>query len=264
MLDRLRRRVRVRTLQSVLESARQLERVSGWLVRRVRDAAELDDARELTAWRYARMPDYLQPWHRESGLFDFEQRAIERFFPAAPAHLLVHGAGGGRETHVLLERGYRVTAAEPVGALVAAARAALGERATVVHAGLEASDCEALRGPFDAVIIGWSAYGHLVDRATRVRVLQSLRRACPRGPVLLSWREGPMPGLRGAAHTVAGGAGRAASESPRAVSHFGLFHAVLDEARLRDEAHEAGYTLAAYGSYGDSGYPHAVLQPNLG
>ena len=57
------------------------------------------------------------------------------------------------------------------------------------------------------------------------------------------------------------GESRLPARPARAVSHFGLFHAVLDEADLRGEAHDAGYELAGFGSYGDAGYPNAVLRP---
>lgn len=245
----------------MLEAARHIERVSLWLVRRVNAASTSDDAHDLTTWRYAQMSEYRAQWHRESGLFDFERDAIQRFFPKPPAHLLVHGAGGGREIHALLDLGYRVTAAEPVQALAAVAREAFGARARVVDAGLEAPAASELPGPFAGVVVGWSAYGHLVDRDARVRALRMLRAECPEGPVLLSWREGPAPGLRGSSQTVSAGAGREASKPSRVVSHFGLFHAVLGESHLREEARAAGYEVASFGSYGDQGYPNAVLRP---
>jgi hypothetical protein len=264
MFARVPRRLRVRALRGVLEAARHLERVSLWLVRRVNDVSAPDDARDLTAWRYAEMREYRARWHRESGLFDFERDALQRFFPRPPAHLLVHGAGGGREIHALLELGYGVTAAEPVPSLAAAARQAFGARARVVDAGLETPGASELRGPFEGVVVGWSAYGHLVDRDMRVRALRTLRAECPHGPVLLSWREGPAPGLRGSFQTVSAGAGQGASKPSRVVSHFGLFHAVLGESDLRDEARAAGYDVSSFGSYGDQGYPNAVLRPRVG
>ena len=51
-------------------------------------------------------------------LFPWEEEAIQRFFPKPPAHVLVGGAGGGREALALVERGYRVTAFEPSAGLV--------------------------------------------------------------------------------------------------------------------------------------------------
>src|SRR5512142_2340602 len=46
------------------------------------------------------------------GLFGWEKEAIARFFPAAPARVLVGGAGGGREVFALAEMGYEVVAFE--------------------------------------------------------------------------------------------------------------------------------------------------------
>ena len=47
------------------------------------------------------------------GLFDWEERAVERFFPRPPARVLVGGAGGGREAFALHEKGYTVVAFDP-------------------------------------------------------------------------------------------------------------------------------------------------------
>lgn len=256
------RHARVRALRAALESARYMERASAWLVDRVRAAAGPEDASDLTAWRYARSRHYLADWHREFGLFDFEARAIDRFFPAPPAHLLVHAAGSGREVHALLGRGYRVTAAEPVAAFAAAAREDFGTRVRVVLAALESPVSDALAGPFAGILVGWSAYGHLLESDTRVRVLRSLREACPDGPILVSWRQTPVPGLRGTAQSVYEAVMPPERRNPGAiVTHFGLFHAVIDELQLGREAQAAGSRVALFGSYGDAGYPNAVLLP---
>src|SRR4051794_9728091 len=52
-------------------------------------------------------------------LFAWETAAIGRFFPPAPARLLIGGAGGGREAFALAERGYEVVAFEPAAGLAA-------------------------------------------------------------------------------------------------------------------------------------------------
>ena len=60
--------------------------------------------------------------------FRGRKRCFERYFPPPPAHILVGGAGGGREAFALLERGYRVTAFEPSEALAASMAAAADGR----------------------------------------------------------------------------------------------------------------------------------------
>jgi len=62
-----------------------------------------------------------------SELFNWEQEAFARAFPAPPARVLVGGAGGGREAFALAERGYEVVAFEPSAALAAAMAAHAAE-----------------------------------------------------------------------------------------------------------------------------------------
>jgi hypothetical protein len=132
-------------------------------------------------------------------LFPWEEEAIRRFFPRPPAHVLVGGAGGGREALALAGLGYRVTAFEPSPELAEALAArAHDEEGTAVYraryedlprlegtSGREGADLETL-APVDAVIAGWGSFSHLRTPALRVAVLESLARSTS-GPILVSF-----------------------------------------------------------------------------
>lgn len=239
-------------------------------MRRATRAADVADAEALTARTYARTAHYREDWHRDLGLFDFEEAALADFFPAPPASILVHGAGGGREVAALLERGYRVTAADPVPGLVESAMRAFGDRAVFVGAGLVSDEAPPeLAGPFDGVVVGWGAFGHLLTAELRVEALRRLRAACPDGPVLVSWTYAPSKGLRGTARTT-GEVRELARGGPAApgtwrdrllLTQYGLYHVRLDEESVRAEAREAGYGEVVYRSPDEHGYPFAVLLP---
>jgi hypothetical protein len=132
-------------------------------------------------------------------LFPWEEETVRRFFPEPPAHVLVGGAGGGREALALLDLGYHVTAFEPSPQLAEAlaSRARDIEGLTVYRARYE--ELPHLRGasgeenvdvrslaPIDAVIAGWGSFSHLRTRELRVSVLESLARATE-GPILVSF-----------------------------------------------------------------------------
>jgi SAM-dependent methyltransferase len=132
-------------------------------------------------------------------LFPWEEETIGRFFPQPPAHVLVGGAGGGREALALVELGYRVTAFEPSPELAQAlaTRAREVEGLTVFRAryedlpriegisGRESSDLYAL-APIDAVIAGWGSFSHLRTHELRVAALRSLAQTT-HGPLLVSF-----------------------------------------------------------------------------
>lgn len=268
------RRLLRRALQrAALRAAHTLARGRNGLVRGVLRLADADDAAALTAWSYGRSHNYSTPWHQDMGLFDFERDAFQRYLPASPASVLVIGCGGGRELVALAERGYRVAGLDPVPALVQAAAARLGLETPLETAALSDLVRPALLpGPFDAVVVGWGAWGHVLRRRDRVSGLHTLR-ARSDGPVLLSWAMEERPGLRAGAHTAATAAvtatdARAGTEAPdwpgwraRAVlsPHMGC-QVRLSPTDVASEGEEAGYEVAHYAGSG-SGYPHAVLRP---
>ncbi len=236
-------------------------------------------ASALTTRAYAAKDLYTQPWHRELGLFDFEERALRDHFPDPPASILVPACGGGRELIALAARGYTVVGSDPDPQMVAAARAHLGASATVDVGWLEdlAGDPSLMAGPWDAVVVGWGALGHLLEAERRLAVLAALRQRTE-GPVLVSWRIAPRRGLRGYAHSTAavrsadtagvaaGGSGepatgRAAWQDRLFVGLDGLVDVRLDRQQLTDEAEAAGFGRVDYLEPGEVGYPSAVLLP---
>jgi hypothetical protein len=132
-------------------------------------------------------------------LFPWEEEAISRYFPQPPAHVLVGGAGGGREALALVERGYRVTAFEPSPGLAEAlATRARDQESLAVYraryqdlphvagtAGMAGTELEALER-IDAVVAGWGSFSHLGTYELRVAALESLARATD-GPILVSF-----------------------------------------------------------------------------
>ena len=133
-----------------------------------------------------------------SELFNWEQEAIARVFPAAPARVLIGGAGGGREAFALAARGYEVVAFEPSVPLAASMAAHAGDgkvRAFVgryenlphVREGTDAAVVSLRELPaFDAALLGWTSYSHLRHRADRVRALREMA-ALTAGPVIASF-----------------------------------------------------------------------------
>jgi SAM-dependent methyltransferase len=142
----------------------------------------------------------------EASLLPWEEQALERFFPPPPAHILVGGAGSGREAVVLVQRGYRVLAFEPSAPMVrlmVRSAGALGGALQAFRAAYE--DLPRLApgdgGPpvdlsrfqaFDAALLGLSSFSHLVTDAERLRALQQVA-GVTRGPIVVSFFLQPGP-----------------------------------------------------------------------
>ncbi len=139
----------------------------------------------------------------ESNLFPFEEQVITRFFPPAPARVLIGGAGGGREALALAKRGDEVVAFDPSAPLIAglAANVPGGLAITAYHASYEdlphlgsvlptgsAVDLTALPR-FDAAILGWGSFSHLLSEDDQVAAVRAFA-----GPVLVSFRSDPHTG----------------------------------------------------------------------
>lgn len=243
-------------------AARVLQAAAHRLLRFTRDHAQLDDAARLTSWAYDHSGSYLQPAHQDVGWFDFESRALREHFPPPPAHVLVIGCGAGRELLALQAAGYRVTGCDPAPRLVQAARRRMPADVALAVAGLPLLADPALQGPFAAVIIGWGAWGHVLDPAERHAALVALRSRCPHGPLLLSWAVEATPGLRAGARTVGEMLAPARQVDWRAQVHVdsrGVFHVRLSRQDVLCEAAAAGWQ-AVHAAGSESGYPHAVLR----
>lgn len=205
----------------------------------------------------------------DESLLPFEVRALERFFPAPPARLLLHGAGGGRELSALLRRGYRVDAYEPHPRL--AARCETVHRKPCAAESIEQWSRRP-RGRYEGVVVGWGAWSHVLRRADRIRALRAFRSVSD-GPVLLSfWSAIPLFDVTEAAEVVRPSRaarlarsvldrvwGSAQVESA-VIWRRGFFAHEVTRTSLYAEATEVGYRVVHY-EEDPRRYPNAVLMP---
>lgn len=191
----------------------------------------------------------------------WEHRWFQGTLPPAPARLLIGGAGTGREAVALASEGYRVDALEPAPASAGECRRALGPASLVAEAtyeALAAAVLDAAPNPaaglacrrYDAVVLGWTSYMHVVTPEERARVLLALDQLAPRGPILVTFRLASRARPRGAPHRLgrAVGARLASRRRPTPApagenERFGVacgFLVGLTEAELVAEARQAG------------------------
>ena len=125
--------------------------------------------------------------HNRSGLFDWEQETLSRFFRRG-SRVLVAGAGGGREVLALRRSGFEAEGFECSPALVEASHRLFDELGESNHVVYCPPDSVPLGSPvYDALIVGWTVYTHIPTRVRRVQFLQALRkRALGNAPLLLS------------------------------------------------------------------------------
>lgn len=126
-------------------------------------------------------------------LYAWEEKWYHRDLPEPPARVLVGGAGSGREMLALLAKGYAVAGFEPAQSLCARARQLLPSSAPIWTLSYEewvagrANAGPAQLAPYDAVLLGWGSFSHVLDPDTRWKVIQLADRMSPKGPILLSF-----------------------------------------------------------------------------
>ena len=157
-----------------------------------------------------------QPENDHEGLYEWERKWFERRLPSAPASILVGAAGSGREASELRRLGYRVHAFEPAQSAFRLCRSVLGSD-LVDQASYQDLIATALRrkntplrltheSRFDAVLLGWGTFGHVLQRADRLELLRACDRVAPHGPILLSLFEpNAAAGTNGMYYTTWGG-----------------------------------------------------------
>lgn len=202
-------------------------------------------------------------------LFAWETASVGRFFPPAPARLLIGGAGGGREAFALAERGYEVVAFEPAAGLAAGmagtASSAEGVRAfraryetlprlAPARPGEPAEDLRAL-APFDGALMGWGSFSHLMSEESRIRALRSMAETVD-GPILVSFL---------AFRNDDGPRGRGSDRSGDAFSVFIGYHHVSTPAELARLAQASGLVVEHLETdESESSWPHAILRRRVG
>lgn len=132
--------------------------------------------------------DYTRTDYNKIGLFEWEQNAIESYFPAGGSVALM-GAGGGREVLALRRLGFRVEAWECQPEFVGAANHLLlaeGFEPSVVHAAR--NKVPARTEKVDGLVIGWATYTLVPGRGRRIDLLGELRTKVETdSPILLSF-----------------------------------------------------------------------------
>jgi hypothetical protein len=209
-------------------------------------------------------------------LWSWEEQWYAQVLPAAPARLLLAAAGSGRELLPLCAAGYQVDAFEP--SLRHAARlrvqgvdAACGSFADLIAAALH-GEVNALsrlaRRRYDAVVLGWGSFTHVLEPDARADLLRVCDRLAGNGPVLASfWLEqgadtrsralrlGASLGQRLAAWRGLGGLVSEPPDGQMFRTHCGFVH------RFREDEIEAlAKACGRQVDWGYEGYPHATLR----
>jgi len=223
-------------------------------------------------------------------LFDWEREWLAADLPPPPAKILLGGAGSGREVLSLSAQGYEILAFDPVLRFVKNARLSIGCQPGVEFVqgsyedivSNETPQAQKLHTaikrfvPYDAVVLGWSSFTHIIDTATRVQLLKRLYQLCPNGPVLLSFwmRDESEPSrARGRAYRLGTAIGtimgpntsdRHKVETGDVITgHAGFCHSfTLEEIELC--ARQAGYSVSLHKpDWLVEAFPHMTLLPPL-
>jgi hypothetical protein len=210
-----------------------------------------------------------------SELTAWEKRWYAQELPAAPSRLLLAAAGFGRELLPLCAAGYTVDAFEPAESHLAILRARAGDAAETVrgsfsdlvaavsHGGLNALSQLSQRR-YDAVILGWGSFTHVLEHSERRALLRACDRLAGQGPILASFWLGSQTAIRSRALTMGTVLGRrlaslrgiSASVPPGQVfrTHCGFAHEFTAE-EIEALAADCGRRVR----WGQEGYPHVAL-----
>lgn len=193
--------LRYRLLRSWALRSREVQ----WILRRMESAVEswtgtvlvrtLRDS-EKEALSIDLYGASFRPENDHDGLYAWEQEWFERRLPPPPASILIGAAGSGREASALRNLGYDVHAFEPSAPAFQLCQRTLGAE-TVDQASYQDLVATVLRGKstrlrlardakFDAVLLGWGSFGHVLRPADRLDLLRACDRVAPGGPILLS------------------------------------------------------------------------------
>jgi hypothetical protein len=227
---------------------------------RSRAIANVGSSRFFDAYNavaYAAQPRYnIDAAGFRRDLFSWEADVFDRLFPPPPARVLVGAAGGGREVLALVERGYRVTAFEPVESLAKkmAERVSGQDVRILVGSYEQLPSLRQLDGtlvdlqrepPFDCTVMGWTSYSHLHGEERRCEVLRQLA-GMTTGPVLFSY----LP--------IADAAAGTPLRRPGFSVHIG-WHQHFTATQVRKMVTDAGLELAA----DDGAWGYAVVRKPL-
>ena len=236
------------------------------------EALAAEELERLTVRLYATAPED----YSSGSLYDWEAALFARELPAPPASVLVTAAGSGREARVLSGQGYAVDALEPVPAMAAACAGVPGIgtvlRAThddlvgaVEGRGGVAAALAARR--YDAVVVGWGSFTHVLGRTRQRRLLAACDRLAPSGPVLISFfargKRAP-PRTRARALGVRVGQALAARRGlePKGLQIGFAWHLGFTHQYTAEEIDELAAEIGRTAEVGMTPYGHAVLRPS--
>lgn len=271
-----------RTLGHLLEAnallEKQADRTSAFLSALALSGLDARHLSDLTVDAYSRS-------RPRTALFEWEHRWFETELPAPPARLMVGGAGKGLEVEALAARGYRVVAFDPVRAWANTAAKELvptrceafleGCYEDIAHPDGRAERVLAhelrQRSPYDAILLGWGSFTHVVEEIDRVAILKQLLSMCPRGPLLLSfWSRDDTPTMperrmsrwgRRLGEALSAGIPRIRRPGDEVWPGCGFGHA-FTESEIRNLAQNTGYAVKSISTdRAGSVYPHATLIP---
>lgn len=203
--------------------------------------------------------DYHSEEHNRRGLWEWETELITRYF-ANRKHLILIGAGGGREVLALQVKGFEIDGFESHPGLAAAANRLLESEG---H-GRRVQPAPRDRAPktsatYDGVVVGWGMYALVQGRKHRVALLRQLRAKTRAGnPILLSFfaREGT-PRMYLLSTFLADAIRRALRREPTEVGDWLAPNYVhwFSRDEIARELSEGGFELVHFGTIG---YGHAV------
>lgn len=131
---------------------------------------------------------YFDEQYNRRGLFNWENEVIEEYYRRCK-HILLIGAGGGREVLALDKLGHIVDGYEPHPEFVKLANDLLTQEGAVSRVELMSREhCPEGLPVYDGLIVGWGAYMLIQGKERRVAFLRQMHsRAQPNAPILLSF-----------------------------------------------------------------------------
>lgn len=274
--DRLKSRLLVRSGAAAVGAMARGSRAIGHgqsFVRGLLDEALTDEEKtRFTLLVYDGSPHY-----RGDDLYAWEAPWFDAHLPDPPGRVLLGACGAGREILALQGRGHDVTAFEPAPGLAALARerstsevveCTYEELADAVLDEVDNAASELARGTWDAVLLGWGSFGHVLDRSERGRCLEALDRLCPRGPLLGSYPPVQRRSTEGRAGRVgrklgkllASATGAEAAHENTALLPWAGYLAAIEREELEAHGRQLNRGLDLVDGHRD--YPHFVLTPS--
>jgi len=222
-----------------------------------------DDAAPRSRWDELRYVD--------SGLHGWEKDFVTRL--SRESRVLVGCAGAGREAFALAREGFAVTGFDCSTTLVDSAHArSAADRASVCFVRSAPDEAPQL-GTFDAAIVGWGGYIHIIGRERRIAFLRDIRRQLVAGaPLLVSFLTRPPVSRRfKIAKALADFVRRLRSHEPielgDELTHVGTFAHCFTQDEIVAELEAAGFAFDRFGAKdtGDvkDGYVVGIASPEI-